>query len=87
MFGLGPTELILIFLAVLLLFGAKRLPEIAQGMGKGIKEFKKAMKDTTDELKGSVDEIDSPKSQRTSQPPPDKPQQQSKSEEDDNRQS
>jgi len=56
MFGLGPWELLLIFLAVLLLFGAKRLPEIAQGMGKGIKEFKKAMKDTTDEIKGSLDE-------------------------------
>ena len=55
MFGLGPWELLLIFLAVLLLFGAKRLPEIAQGMGKGIKEFRKAMKDTTDEIKGSLD--------------------------------
>ena len=55
MFGLGPWELLLIFLAILLLFGAKRLPEIAQGMGKGIKEFKKAMKDTTDELKKTVD--------------------------------
>ncbi len=56
MFGLGPWELLLIFLAVLLLFGAKRLPEIAQGMGKGIKEFKKAMKDTSDEIKGSLDD-------------------------------
>ena len=55
MFGLGPWELLLIFLAILLLFGAKRLPEIAQGMGKGIKEFKKAMKDTTEEIKGSLD--------------------------------
>lgn len=55
MFGLGPWELLLVFLAVLLLFGAKRLPEIAQGMGKGIREFKKAMKDTTDEIKGAVD--------------------------------
>ena len=54
MFGLGPWELLLVFLAILLLFGAKRLPEIAQGMGKGIREFKKAMKDTTDELKDSV---------------------------------
>jgi sec-independent protein translocase protein TatA len=59
MFGLGPWELLLIFLAVLLLFGAKRLPEIAQGMGKGIKEFRKAMKDTTDEIKGSLDADDS----------------------------
>ena len=56
MFGLGPGELILIFVAVLLLFGARRLPEIAQGMGKGIKEFKKAIKDTSDELKESIDE-------------------------------
>jgi sec-independent protein translocase protein TatA len=56
MFGLGPWELLLVFLAILLLFGAKRLPEIAQGMGKGIKEFKRAMKDTTDEIKNAVDE-------------------------------
>jgi len=54
MFGLGPWELLLIFAALLLLFGAKRLPEIAQGMGKGIREFKRAMKDTSDEIKGSV---------------------------------
>ena len=62
--GLGWQELILIFIAVLLLFGAKRLPEIAQGLGKGIREFKKAMRDTSDELKGSVNE------QRPSVPPP-----------------
>lgn len=63
MFGMGPWELLLIFLAVLLLFGAKRLPEIAQGLGKGIKEFKGAMKETTDELKGSLDG-------QAKQPPP-----------------
>ncbi len=56
MFGLGPTELIIVLVVVLLLFGAKRLPEIAQGLGKGIKEFRKSVKDTTDELKGSLDE-------------------------------
>jgi sec-independent protein translocase protein TatA len=54
MFGLGPWEMLLIFLAILLLFGAKRLPEVAQGLGKGIREFKRAMKDTGDEVKGSV---------------------------------
>jgi len=59
MFGLGPWELLLIFLAVLLLFGAKRLPEIAQGLGKGIREFKKSVKDTSDEIKGSLDANDS----------------------------
>jgi sec-independent protein translocase protein TatA len=56
MFGMGPWELFLIFVAILLLFGAKRLPEIAKGMGKGISEFKKAVKDTSDEIKGSLDE-------------------------------
>ena len=59
MFGLGPWELLLIFLAVLLLFGAKRLPEIAQGLGKGIREFKKSLKDTSDEFKSSLDGNDS----------------------------
>jgi sec-independent protein translocase protein TatA len=55
MFGnLGFPEMLLIFLVVLLLFGAKKLPEIAQGLGKGIREFKKAMKETSDEVKGSV---------------------------------
>jgi sec-independent protein translocase protein TatA len=53
---LGPWELLLIFVAVLLLFGAKRLPEIAQGLGKGIREFKKAMKDTTAEIQSSLDD-------------------------------
>jgi sec-independent protein translocase protein TatA len=41
--GLGPGEMILIFAVLLLLFGAKRLPELAQGMGKGIRDFKKAL--------------------------------------------
>ncbi len=57
MFGMGPLEMILIFLAILLLFGAKRLPEIAKGLGKGISEFKTAMKETSNELKGSIDEV------------------------------
>ncbi|GAB4342625.1 MAG: twin-arginine translocase TatA/TatE family subunit [Calditrichia bacterium] len=38
--GLGPTEIFLILLIVLLLFGAKRLPELAKGLGNGIREFK-----------------------------------------------
>ena len=49
--SLGPFELILIFLAVLLLFGAKRIPEIARGLGKGIREFKSATKEITDEFR------------------------------------
>jgi len=50
MFGLGPMEIVLIFLVVLLVFGAKRIPEIAHGIGKGITEFRKAARDVTDEF-------------------------------------
>ena len=55
--GLGAQELLLIFLAVLILFGAKRIPDIAQGLGKGIREFKGALKETQDEIKKSTDAI------------------------------
>ena len=41
--NIGPMELILIFLIVVLLFGGKKIPEIAKGLGKGIKDFKGAM--------------------------------------------
>ena len=44
MFGLGGWELILILAVVLLLFGARKLPDLARGLGQGIKEFKKATK-------------------------------------------
>ena len=59
--GLGFQELLVIFLIVLLLFGAKRIPDIAQGLGRGIRDFKKAMKDTTDEVnKAATDDDDKP---------------------------
>ena len=45
MFGLGTPEIILIALVILVLFGAKKIPELMQGLGKGIKEFKKASTD------------------------------------------
>ena len=49
--GIGPQEIIVILLIVLLLFGAKRIPEVARGLGKGIREFKKAAKDIQDDVK------------------------------------
>ncbi len=45
--GIGLPELLLIFGVLLLLFGAKKLPELARGMGKGINEFKSGLKDVT----------------------------------------
>jgi TatA/E family protein of Tat protein translocase len=50
MFGIGTTELLVILFIILLVFGAKKLPELAQGLGKGIREFKKASNDIQDEL-------------------------------------
>lgn len=48
-FGLG--EWIIVILLVLVLFGAKKIPDLAQGLGKGIKEFKKAIKDVGEDEK------------------------------------
>lgn len=58
MFGnLGAGEIILIVLVILLLFGAKKIPELAQGLGKGMKEFKKSLKDVEEEIKKTDDDI------------------------------
>ena len=66
MFGnLGAGEIILIVLVILILFGAKKIPELARGIGKGMSEFKKGLKDVEDEIKSTDKEtkkIDSDKS-------------------------
>jgi sec-independent protein translocase protein TatA len=57
MFGnLGAGEIILIVLVVLLLFGAKKIPELARGIGKGMSEFKKGLKDVENEIKSADNE-------------------------------
>ena len=66
-FGLGSSEVILILVVVLLLFGAKKLPELAKGLGQGIKEFKKASNEVTDELHRAVEEP--PPAPRSKTPP------------------
>ena len=53
---LGWPEIVAILAVVLLLFGAKKLPELARGLGKGINEFKKASRDVQDEIERSVEE-------------------------------
>ena len=50
MFGLGTGEIILILLIILIFFGAKKIPELAQGLGKGMREFRKAARDIQDEI-------------------------------------
>jgi len=63
--GLGMGELIVIFLVVLLLFGAKRLPEIGSSLGRGIREFKSSIREIEGELKV-------PEDRRVSESRPDK---------------
>jgi sec-independent protein translocase protein TatA len=60
---LGGWEWVIVLLAVLLLFGAKKIPELAKGLGTGIKEFKKATREVTDEIQNAS----------TDTPPPPKP--------------
>ena len=50
MFGIGPTELVVILVVALLVLGPKRLPEIARALGKGLAEFRRATADVTSEL-------------------------------------
>jgi sec-independent protein translocase protein TatA len=52
---LGGWEIVLILAVVLILFGAKKLPELAKGLGQGIKEFKKASNEVTSELQRAAD--------------------------------
>jgi len=50
MFGMGTQEMLLILLAILILFGAKRIPEIMRGFGQGLREFKTASQKAMDEI-------------------------------------
>lgn len=66
----GPLEIILIFLVVLLIFGAKRIPEIARGIGKGIREFKDATSEISREIESEAQNrsINQPQSPQQGQP-------------------
>ncbi len=52
--NMGPGSLVLILVLIILLFGAKRIPELARGLGKGIREFKDATKDVKNDIENSV---------------------------------
>lgn len=54
--NIGFGELFLIILVLIVFFGPKRIPDIAQSIGKGIREFKRAMKDVQDEVSKSINE-------------------------------
>ncbi len=63
LFNFGGGEVVVILVVILLLFGARKLPELAKGLGQGIKEFKKATREVTDEMNTAMTE---------NQPPPQK---------------
>jgi sec-independent protein translocase protein TatA len=64
--NLGGSEILILLVLALVLFGANRLPEIGKGLGKGIREFKKASKELTGELESSFkDEPVAPAKQKT----------------------
>jgi sec-independent protein translocase protein TatA len=57
---LGMWETVAILAVVLILFGAKKLPELARGLGKGIKEFRSATREVNEDLQRAFDEDDAP---------------------------
>jgi sec-independent protein translocase protein TatA len=61
--NLGATEIILILFIVLIFFGSKKIPELAQGLGKGIREFRKATRDIQDDVENETKSIQSKSSE------------------------
>ena len=56
--GLGPWEIGLIILVVIILFGGKKLPELARGLGLGLRDFTKATREIKDEVKSVTEDVD-----------------------------
>jgi len=75
MFNVGPTELLVILVLALMVFGPKRLPEMSRQIGRGLREFRRATQDVQSELHGVLtldeddDEADAPASSNGSGPP------------------
>jgi sec-independent protein translocase protein TatA len=69
---LGGWEIVLILAVVLILFGARKLPELAKGLGQGIKEFKKATRDVSEEITHAMDEDTSYTASKKADYPPQK---------------
>ena len=67
MFNIGPQEMFILFLIIILLFGAKRIPEIGRSIGRGIQEFKKGMRDVESEI-NSPEKTEPSKSQILEEP-------------------
>ena len=75
MFGLGPGEMMIVFILVLLIFGPSQLPKLAKGLGNAMREFRKAQHEISDELNRDTAEPkpDAPHKPADSTPPENKP--------------
>ena len=71
--GIGQQELILLMAFALIFFGAKKLPEIARGIGKGMSEFRKAARDIQMEINREVDQVKNLNPLKDTPPPPPPP--------------
>ena len=69
----GGWEIVLILAVVLILFGAKKLPELAKGLGQGIKEFKKATNEVSSEINSAMDDNRYSQPRQIDNPPANKP--------------
>tara|TARA_B100000745_G_scaffold180607_1_gene118287 strand:+ start:216 stop:413 length:198 start_codon:yes stop_codon:yes gene_type:complete len=57
--SLGPWEIVLVVLVIIILFGGKKIPELARGLGKALKEFRKTTKDLKDEVNSAAEGVKS----------------------------
>ena len=71
MFGLGGTELLLVFVVILLVFGPSQIPKMAKGLGQAMREFRKAQREISDELK--AEDPVKPDSAAPAKPPDNRP--------------
>ena len=57
--SLGPWEIVLVVLVIIILFSGKKIPELARGLGKALKEFRKTTKDLEDEVNSAAEDVKS----------------------------
>ncbi|MBM4161567.1 MAG: twin-arginine translocase TatA/TatE family subunit [Ignavibacteria bacterium] len=62
--NLGAPEILLILAVVLIFFGARKIPELAQGLGKGLREFRKAARDIQEDIEKDVKQIEDDKKEK-----------------------
>jgi sec-independent protein translocase protein TatA len=67
MFGIGMPELLIILVIILIIFGAGKLPQIGEGLGKGIRNFKKATTKEPDEIDVTAKKVEEKKSEETTE--------------------